>query len=135
MAQAYSMIEIGGAKCSHFDPTTKFWSSLNTCISYMKHSIALIFNMVAPYLVDINFTNLERMHCRKKSYFTSKYAQAAKLQKTCDLVVEKWHHQTLFSIKNFLRVERGFLKVLTHQHSTLFQNCNGMRFCHLIVFS
>ena len=32
----------------------------------------------------------------KKSYFTSKYAPAAKLQKTHHLVVEKWPRQTLY---------------------------------------
>ena len=66
MAQAHSIIEIGVSKCSHFDTRTKFLSSLNTCISHMKHSIALMFSMVAPYLLDMNFTNLERKHCFQK---------------------------------------------------------------------
>ena len=94
----------------------------------MKHSIALIFSMVAPYLLGINFTNLERKHCFQKKV---KYAPAAKLQKTRHLVVEKWLCQTLFSTKICFRVERGFLKVLTHQNSTLFRNCEGVRFSHL----
>ena len=32
----------------------------------MKHCIALIFSMAAPYLLDINFANLKRKHCFEK---------------------------------------------------------------------
>ena len=37
-----------------------------TPASNMKHSIALIFSMAAPYLLDINFANLKRKHCFEK---------------------------------------------------------------------
>ena len=55
----------------------------------MKHSIALIFSMVAPHLLDINFINLERKTVFKKSNLTSKYAPAAKLQKNTPSCGEK----------------------------------------------
>ena len=47
----------------------------------MKHNFALIFSKVAPYLLNINFIDLERKTVFKKSYLTSKCAPAAKLQK------------------------------------------------------
>ena len=104
----------------------------------MKHNIALIFSMVVPYLLDMNFTNLERKHCfQKKVILLQTMQQQQNYKKTRHLVVEKWPRQTLFSTKIFLRVERVFLKVLAHQNSTLFRNCKGMRLVifHHIVFS
>ena len=66
---------------------------------------------------------------------TMHYAPAAKLQKTRHLMEEKWPRQTLFSTKMFLRVERGFLKVLTHQNLSLFRNCKEMRFSLLSPYN
>ena len=106
-------------KCSHFDPRAKFWSSLNTCISHVKHSIAFIFSMIASYLLDINFTNLERKHCLKKRCFTSKYASTAKLQK----------HAILWWKTGLIR--HCFQEKFFGQNSILFRNCKEMRFSHL----
>ena len=132
MAQGYGMIEIGSAKVFTFWPENKILVKFEhlhlSCeawqCSHFWHDSSL---PTGHQLCQFGKKTL----LSKKSYFTSKYAPEAKLQKTRILVVKKWPRQTLLSTKIFWGVERGFLKVLTHQNSTLFQNCKGMRFSHL----
>ena len=98
------MIEIGMPKCSHFDARTKFWSSLNTCISHMKHSIAFIFSMVAPYLLDMNFTNLENTAFKKKLFYF-KVCTSGKIAKNTPSCGGKMAPSDTVFNKNFF--ERG----------------------------
>ena len=97
----------------------------------MKHSIALIFSMVAPNYWTSTLPIWKENTAFKKELFYFKLCTSRKIAKNMPSCGGKMAPSDTVFNKNFFRVERGFLKVLTHQNSTLFRNCKGVRFSHL----
>ena len=147
MAQAYSMIEIGGCqKCFTFlTQETKIFGQVlkHLHLSYESIAIALIFQHGSSLPTGHEtFTNLEKKkHCfqKKKLFYFKSMHQRQKLQKkTRHLVVEKMAPvRHCFSTKKFFfkSGKRGFFLKTTYTPKIQLcsENCKRDEISHLFT--